>query len=216
MMLRCFIFFQLASDSSVSIQFKVQALIYPVLQALDFNTPSYQQNGDVPILYRSLMVRFWLEYLNGDQNLVPALLVNNHTALDQNRDVASAREKLNWTRLLAPKFTKNYKPVVPHHGSPEILQQLPGLLDTRASPLLAEPEVLKLVPPAYIMTCEHDVLRDDGLMYARRLEEAGVPVTSDHYEQGFHGIMMFGFFPASFSVGWQSQRNYFHWLQHNL
>ncbi|XP_027029620.2 neutral cholesterol ester hydrolase 1 isoform X2 [Tachysurus fulvidraco] len=207
---------ELASDSSVSIHFKVQALIYPVLQALDFNTPSYQQNGDVPILYRSLMIRFWLEYLNGDQNLIYALLVNNHTALDLNKDTASAKEKLNWSQLLSPKFTKHYKPVVPQQGSPQILQQLPGLLDSRAAPLLAEPEVLKLVPPTYIMTCEHDVLRDDGLMYARRLEEVGVPVTSDHYEQGFHGIMMFGFFPACFSVGLQSQRNYIHWLQHNL
>lgn len=208
--------FQLATDSSILIRFKVQALIYPVLQALDFNTPSYQQNGDVPILYRSLMVRFWLEYLNGDRNLVPALLLNNHTALDQNRDTGSAREKLNWTRLLAPRFTKNYKPVVPLHGSQQILQQLPSLLDVRANPLLADIEVLRVVPPAYIMTCEHDVLRDDGLMYARRLEEAGVPVTSDHYEQGFHGIMMFGFFPCCFSVGLQSQRNYITWLQHNL
>ncbi|XP_058233100.1 neutral cholesterol ester hydrolase 1 [Hemibagrus wyckioides] len=207
---------ELASDSSVSIQFKVQALIYPVLQALDFNTPSYQQNGDVPILYRSLMVRFWLEYLNGDHRLIPSLLLNNHTAPDLNQDMALAREKLNWTRLLSPKFTKHYKPVVPQHGSPQVLRLLPGLLDSRAAPLLAEPEVLKLVPPAYIMTCEHDVLRDDGLMYARRLEEVGVPVTSDHYEQGFHGIMMFGFFPACFSVGLQSQRNYIRWLQHNL
>lgn len=162
------------------------------------------------------MVRFWLEYLNGDQNLIPALLVNNHTILDQNQDTALAREKLNWTRLLSPKFIKHYKPVVPQQGSPQILQQLPGLLDSRAAPLLAEPEVLKLLPPAYIMTCEHDVLRDDGLMYAQRLEEFGVPVTRDHYEQGFHGIMMFGFFPACFSVGWQSQRNFIHWLQHNL
>lgn len=206
----------MASDSSVSIQFKVQALIYPVLQALDFNTPSYQQNGDVPILYRSLMVRFWLEYLNGDHRLIPSLLLNNHTTPDLNQDVALAREKLNWTRLLSPKFTKHYKPVVPQRGSPQILRLLPGLLDSRAAPLLAEPEVLKLVPPAYIMTCEHDVLRDDGLMYVRRLEEVGVPVTSDHYEQGFHGIMMFGFFPACFSVGLQSQRNYIRWLQHNL
>ncbi|KAI5091961.1 neutral cholesterol ester hydrolase 1-like, partial [Silurus meridionalis] len=205
---------ELALDSSSSIRFKVQALIYPVLQALDFNTPSYQQNGDVPILYRSLMVRFWLEYLNGDQNLVHALLVNNHTV--QNQEAATAKQKLDWTRLLAPKFTKHYKPVVPHQGSPQILQQLPSLLDTRAAPLLAKDEVLKLVPPAYIMTCEHDVLRDDGLMYAQRLEEAGVPVTTDHYEQGFHGIMMFGFFPACFSVGLQSQRNYIHWLQNNL
>ncbi|KAL7840617.1 hypothetical protein AOLI_G00259400 [Acnodon oligacanthus] len=208
---------QLALDNSVSTKFKVQALIYPVLQALDFNTPSYQQNGNVPILYRPLMARFWLEYLNGDLKLVPSLLANNHTAMNQGQEaVVAAKAKMNWTNLLAPAFQKHYKPVAPHLGTAGLLEQLPGLLDVRAAPLLAEREVLKLVPPAYIMTCEHDVLRDDGLMYARRLEEAGVAVTSDHYAEGFHGCMVFGFWPARFTVGMQSMRNYIHWLQQNL
>ncbi|XP_062841617.1 neutral cholesterol ester hydrolase 1 [Trichomycterus rosablanca] len=206
---------ELAFDDSIPVKFKLQALIYPVLQALDFNTPSYQQNGHVPILYRTHMVRFWIEYLSGDQSLLPSLLANNHTS-SESREAASAKAKLNWTRLLAPNFTKHYKPVIRRRGDTRILERLPGFLDVRSSPLLAEAEVLRRVPPAYIMTCEHDVLRDDGLMYARRLEEAGVPVTSDHYEQGFHGIMVFGFFPACFSVGKQSLRNYIHWLEENL
>lgn len=197
------------------VKFKLQALIYPVLQALDFNTASYQQNGHVPILYRPLMVRFWLEYLGGDHALLPSLLINNHTS-SESRQSAAAKAKLNWTRLIGPDFTKHYRPVTQRHGDTRILERLPGFLDVRASPLLAESEVLSRVPPAYIMTCEHDVLRDDGLMYARRLEEAGVTVTSDHYQQGFHGIMVFGFFPACFSVGKQSLKNYIDWLEKNL
>ncbi|XP_026863825.2 neutral cholesterol ester hydrolase 1 isoform X2 [Electrophorus electricus] len=185
-------------------------------QALDFNTPSYQQNSDVPILYRPLMARFWLEYLSGDLSLVPYLLANNHTALDQSQEAEEAWAKVNWTRLLAPTFHKHYKPVVPRQGTPRLLEQLPGLLDVRAAPLLAEGGVLEKVPPAYILTCEHDVLRDDGLMYAQRLEEAGVAVTSDHYEEGFHGCMVFAFWPVCFSVGKRSLRNYISWLEQNL
>lgn len=206
----------MALDSSVPIKFKVQALIYPALQALDFNTPSYQQNAHIPILYRPVMARFWLEYLNGDQKLVPALLANNHTALDQGQEMAAARAKINWTKLLPVAFQKNYKPIVPLHGDPELVKKLPGLLDVRAAPLLAETEVLKALPPAYIMTCEHDVLRDDGLMYATRLEEAGVHVTVDHYEDGFHGCLSFAFGPFRFSIGTRSLRNYIHWLKENL
>ncbi|KAJ8278134.1 hypothetical protein GJAV_G00084240 [Gymnothorax javanicus] len=206
---------ELAMDSTSSIKFKLQALIYPVLQALDFNTPSYQQNRDMPILYRPLMAKFWLEYLDGDPGYIQAMLANNHSAMDQNR-AALGRAKLNWTVLLPPTVKRHYKPVVQACGTAQILDEIPALLDVRAAPLLAEREVLSRTPRAYILTCEHDVLRDDGLMYGRRLQEAGVAVTHDHYEDGFHGCMVFASWPTYFSVGQRTLRSYISWLDLNL
>ncbi|XP_075936644.1 neutral cholesterol ester hydrolase 1-like [Anarhichas minor] len=207
---------ELGSDDTLTVKFKVQALIYPVLQALDFHTPSYQQNRAVPILYRPVMARFWLQYLGADASLEPLLLANNHSSLDQRAIGAGVRSKLDWTTLLPAERRKHFRPMVRETGSPRVMGAVPELMDTRAAPLLAEQGVLGGTPKAYVMTCEFDVLRDDGLMYVRRLRDAGVAVTSDHYEDGFHGCMVFAFPPMMSSVGWRSMNNYIHWLDQNL
>lgn len=209
-------FFQVANDDSMTVKFSVQALVYPVLQTLDFNTPSYLQNQNIPVLYRHLMVRFWLQYLGADLSLESQFLANNHSSLDQSNLTPDLRARLDWTVLLPHKHKGSHKPLVVEKGLKGATKQVPELLDVRAAPLLAGAEVLAKCPRAYILTCEHDVLRDDGLMYARRLQDAGIAVTLDHYEDGFHGCFSFIAWPYEFEVGKRAVRAYMDWLNDNL
>ena len=47
------------------------------------------------------------------------------------------------------------------------------------------------LPPALIFTEEFDALRDDGLIYAKRLESFGGNVTVINDREGFHGVFCF-------------------------
>ena len=57
----------------------------------------------------------------------------------------------------------------------------------RMSPLCAES--LSGLPPALVLVAEHDVLKDEGVAYARQLAKAGCAVTLRGYQRVPHGFL---------------------------
>ncbi len=105
-----------------------QSLLYPITNHA-FDTVSYDENRDGPLLTRADMEWFWNHYL---------------------RSPVDGRNPF-------------------------------------ASPLRAED--LSNLPPATVVTCGHDPLRDEGIAYAERLDDAGVEVEHDHYPGMTHGFL---------------------------
>ncbi|UPV75585.1 alpha/beta hydrolase [Halorussus limi] len=105
-----------------------QFLFYPITDYA-FDTDSYAENGDGPLLTEADMRWFWDRYLRSEVD-----------------------------------------------GA-----------NPYAAPLRA-PDLSGL-PPATVVTCGFDPLRDEGVAYAERLAEAGVEVRHDHHPDQPHGFL---------------------------
>ena len=80
-----------------------------------------------------------------------------------------------------------------HHEGDSNLERtwLGKLMNEELSPLFASS--FEGVPPAYVVTMGHDCLRDDGLLYVKRLRDSGqVPlVEHKHYPTKYHAWFNF-------------------------
>ncbi|XP_038015694.1 arylacetamide deacetylase-like 4 [Motacilla alba alba] len=177
---------------------RAQLLIYPFLQALNFNLPSHQKNAAVAFLSRERTVHFLLKYLNKDCSLKEPILAGSHVPESIN---LKYRKWIN-PDLIPDELKLGYKPPLPTLFLPQVHEEVQELLEPWISPLLAEDAVVCGLPDTCLITCEHDVLRDDGLLYKKRLEDNNVHVTWHHVEKGFHAALgFFGYgifsFPSS-------------------
>ncbi len=59
-----------------------------------------------------------------------------------------------------------------------------------AAPVQASLDELKGLPPTYIQVAENDILHDEGVAYARKLHEAGVPTTILEFKGFIHDYGM--------------------------
>ncbi|XP_032064264.1 arylacetamide deacetylase-like 3 [Thamnophis elegans] len=168
-------------------QLRGHILLYPFLQCLDFNLPSYQQNRSVPLLTKELAIRHGTVYISGRRDRANEIMANAHVPQE------FMRKYQNWinVELIPEEFkSRGYVPFVPGPVSEELFTKCQMIFEPTFSPLLAEDAIIQKFPETFLLTCEYDIFRDDGLLYKKRLEDNGVPVTWVHLKEGFHGISM--------------------------
>uniref|UniRef100_A0A8I3W7J3 Alpha/beta hydrolase fold-3 domain-containing protein n=1 Tax=Callithrix jacchus TaxID=9483 RepID=A0A8I3W7J3_CALJA len=201
---------QLKNDPVFKNKIKAQALIYPFLQIIDSFTPSHRENEHGPLLTRDIAAKLGALYVTKDEALSQAIIKNKHIPQESRH----LFKFVNWSIFLPDKFKKN------HIYREPILERFnlsyPALLDSRLSPLLANDSQLQKLPLTYVLTCQHDILRDDGLIYVTRLQNVGVNVVHDHIENGFHGALSFITSPFYLLMGIRIKNKYITWLEENL
>ncbi|XP_060115079.1 arylacetamide deacetylase-like 4 [Heteronotia binoei] len=189
---------------------RAQVLIYPFLQAIDFNLPSYQQNHSVPILFKKRAITLGFKYFRVKTNDIARIMKNAHVP----EELRVKYKKWVSADHIPDEFkARSYVHTAPAPFSEELYELTKPALETWFSPLLAEDEIIRQLPETFLLTCEYDVLRDDGLLYKKRLEDNGVPVTWHHLKDGFHGIaFLIDFGPSEFRSTRSGMKNIIHFL----
>ncbi|XP_072281413.1 arylacetamide deacetylase-like 4 [Pyxicephalus adspersus] len=166
-----------------------QVLMYPAVQIINFNLPSYQQNQYVPLLFRERTLFYMLHYVaEGDLSISREVQNGSHVPPDLRKKFSKWLSADN----IPDEFKlRGYKPHVMFAFDKNLYEKLKHVFEPSCSPLVAEDSVFRLLPKSYILTCEFDVLCSDGILYKKRLEDNGVSVTWHHVKDGFHGIANF-------------------------
>ncbi|XP_062049076.1 LOW QUALITY PROTEIN: arylacetamide deacetylase-like 4 [Lepus europaeus] len=166
---------------------RAQVLIYPIAQAVNLQLPSFQQNQNVPFLTRKFMARLVCNYMTIHHSWHHALVTGSFIP----PEAWSKYKKWLSSDNIPKRFkTKSHQPSFPAPFNEAAYLEMKHLLDVENSPILAEDEVIAQLPEAFVVSCGNDILRDDALLYRKRLEDQGVPVTWHHVEDGFHGSVI--------------------------
>ena len=176
-------------DDKFRYQPQQQVLVVPCLQAIDFHTPSYHLHGNNAFLSKDWMLHYWFLYgfgYHGNRTLVGYAYSNDHTspAAKMSRHAKYASHNA----LQQKHIPASYMPDNVEHGDAQVWAQIRDVIvNPYFAPLMADD--VSGLPPAYVLTADYDVLRDDGLMYARRIADAGGKVVTHNYERAHHAVI---------------------------
>ena len=176
-------------DENITPQPKLQLLIYPATQAIDFSSPSFMANMNDVLLSKHAATTCWLLYAVGHVDYLDFAFENLHTSPRIKQKYATTC--LNHKLILSVHPDINYREPDIAKGEERVWKEIESIfLNPYFAPAMAED--LSGLPEAIVVTMEQDVLRDDGIWYANMLKDAGNTVTHIDYKSGYHGMISFG------------------------
>uniref|UniRef100_A0A8C6IBJ0 AADACL4 family member 4 n=1 Tax=Mus spicilegus TaxID=10103 RepID=A0A8C6IBJ0_MUSSI len=183
-------------------QIRAQVLIYPVLQVINFLLPSLQQNKNIPLLSKDLLIIFVCNYLSIDLSWGDYMLTGAVIPLDKWKKYRKWLSSDNIPRRL---WSQDTQPEFLGHFNEAAYLETKHIFNPEISLIIADDKTIAQLPEAFLVSCEYDIVRDDTLLYKKRLEDQGVPVTWHHVMDGFHGCVLlfdrkFLSFPCSIKV----------------
>nr|XP_034359889.1 arylacetamide deacetylase-like 4 isoform X2 [Arvicanthis niloticus] len=165
---------------------QTQVLICPVLHLINFQLPSYHQSKNVPFLTRDILFLCMCKYLAIDISWKDAMLTGAIIPLVKWKKY---RKWLSYENIPRRFWSRDTQPEVLGPFNETAYLETKQIWSAEVSPLLADDRIIAQLPKTFLVTFEHDILRDDALLYKKRLEDQGVPVSWYHVEDGFHGCI---------------------------
>ena len=184
---------KISEDISIP-HFQKQILVYPALQALDFNTPSYQEYSESErktpaFCTKETLIKYWQSYLFGAWPHTADMFRNNHTSVELKKQIHSSI--LNYDHLPKKNFGKHFLGYASTNTNSKLAKDVePLLTNPYVSPIMAPDAIMENQPNTYIITAEYDALRDDGFLLAHRFNQLGLPYTHEHYDGIEHGFLL--------------------------
>nr|XP_002125860.1 arylacetamide deacetylase isoform X3 [Ciona intestinalis] len=186
-----------ASDPTVELP-AMQTLLYPILQTLNFMTPSYEQSREF-MFNNNLLPKFWLAYIGLNDQLELADVVARNSHVDKSDVELIEKWNLVSPNLIPDKYKRGDKVFelddVVYEDTlngdvRKLMKQM--ILNTKISPLLASNEIISKIKKTLVLVCEYDPLRDDGILLVERIKSLGGSAELHHLPTSLHAASHIG------------------------
>lgn len=177
-----------------------QGLIYPALQAMDYNLSSYRE-FDIPSrssltpVTKTAMIFYYNMYGFGGKQYINYFHENTHS---------SRETKIKYRKYVDPRHLSGKYRMEPEDDTSKENKEIADkiaevILNPYFAPLMATDEDLKLLPKTYLITAEYDGLRDEGMILSHRLRRVNHPLVYKHWDGVEHGFMIYSFYDSYWS-----------------